>query len=204
MQKGRGRPDRPLRGTQTLRHTLARFACTRRSIRTRGRRADEAGESSLLRGVGGDQRSRTEPTSLHADGRYGSRDLSREHLGSWSCPGPGGWRAIFSDEGNVVSILFERPGAGRIRSSPAVWRGAGRIFGDLIEWRVAETGEPFAAIIRTWETTDTGAAQESLRVVAINRTAACEYGRVSARLTNANLRGRALAERAAGHVCHQT
>ncbi len=129
------------------------------------------------------------------------RGQSREHVGSWSCPGPGGYRAVFSDEGNVVSILIERPGPGQVRSSPAVWRGGGRVFGDLIEWRVAATGEPFAAIIRTWETTESGEAQESLRVFAISETTSCEYGKVPGRRMNANLHAKALAERAAGQSC---
>ena len=129
------------------------------------------------------------------------RNESREYERSWTCPGPAGYTATFLDEGNVVGISLGRAGAAGPRPGGVVWRGAGRLFGDLIEWRIGVDGAPVAAIIRTWETADSGVTEQALRVLAIRDGAACEFGRVVARRRNANRQAAALAERAVDHKC---
>lgn len=62
-------------------------------------------------------------------------DESDPLFGKWTCPGPSGFSSEFFDEGNVASFGIRRPGERRARSS-YTWRGAGKVFGDHIEWRI--------------------------------------------------------------------
>ena len=62
------------------------------------------------------------------------KDQSKPELGLWTCPGPAGYVARFADEGNIVSLACA-PAASIAKVSPtAQWRGAGKAFGDKVQW----------------------------------------------------------------------
>src|SRR4051794_536791 len=71
-------------------------------------------------------------------------DRSREQLGGWICAGPAGYWAEFFDEGNLAAVVIKQ--SGRADPSPGyAWRGAGKVFGDRLEWLLTD-GAPHAAI----------------------------------------------------------
>jgi hypothetical protein len=78
-------------------------------------------------------------------------DHSRAEYGSWRCPGPGGYVTEFGDEGNVVGVSVWVPRQ-KQNAPPAIsWRGAGRVFGEKLQWKIS-AGQPAAAILRVWRT----------------------------------------------------
>jgi len=125
-------------------------------------------------------------------------DESKAYLGAWTCPGPAGYRVGFTDEGSLVGIAISK---GAPRSATATWRGAGRVFGDVVEWRIGGDSIPVAAIIRTWETRNDGSEEEVLRVFAVGDGTACEFGKIPARQRNANGKAARVAEEAVGYDC---
>lgn len=129
------------------------------------------------------------------------RDLSKEHLSRWVCPGPHGLQATFFDEGNVVGISFGIPGA----VPASTWRGAGRSFGDRVQWLLNPLGDAKAAILRTWEVGENDETVQALRIFIIEGHRSCERGQVRADLPGANERARWVAEVAVsrGVTCHR-
>lgn len=124
---------------------------------------------------------------------------SKEEFNIWQCPGPAGYRAEFSDEGNLVAFKVFRTGQ-RDDEPALIWRGADNVFGDKLEWRLSD-GKPIAAILRTWrvDTDQTGhdhVTQEFL-VISLRGQRSCKVGAVNAREPNANHHARALADRLA-------
>lgn len=129
-------------------------------------------------------------------------DSSKERMGRWTCPGPAGFSVIFSDEGNLVGVSVRKMTSKTGQKSPtAMWRGAGKAFGDLVEWRVDDQGIPHAAILRTWEAGENGETIQSLRVFAINAEIACMYANISAIRPQANHKAAAEAENASRWFC---
>lgn len=117
-------------------------------------------------------------------------DRSKESFGLWRCPGPAGYAVEFSDEGNMVAIGFARTGLrGSHIEAAATWPGAGKVFGDKIQW-VMQDGRPHAAIIRTWrnEVSAEGNNQEiqELAVFKLGEPKACRYAAVSIKVPSAN------------------
>lgn len=129
------------------------------------------------------------------------KDVSRQHMTLRICAGPAGYEVTLGDEGNVAAITFSRPGYIRDNGPTAAWRGADRVFGDLIEWRTVPSGKPYAAILRTWEMDEQDKPVGFLRVFALTSAAACEYGKVRSQAPNANLEAAELAGQAARHDC---
>lgn len=133
------------------------------------------------------------------------RDHSREHMGEWICPGPGGAAAYFADEGNMAAVVLgTRSGAKDVLGSSWQFRGAGKVFGDKIEWHVVD-GRPRAAVLRVWRT-DTAAdgtdkELQELAVFAINQKQSCFMTAVPARQANANSIASKEAERVSGLAC---
>jgi hypothetical protein len=78
-------------------------------------------------------------------------DHSRAGFGRWRCPGPGRYVAEFADEGNLAAVSIWMPSHAPKATRPVTWRGAGRVFGEKLEWRV-DNGRPIAAILRIWRT----------------------------------------------------
>jgi hypothetical protein len=75
------------------------------------------------------------------------KDESRPEFGLWTCPGPAGYAARFADEGNMVSLTLA-PSGWIARAGPtAQWRGAGKAFGDKVQW-IMRGGAPRAAEVR--------------------------------------------------------
>lgn len=130
------------------------------------------------------------------------KDQSTEGFGQWTCPGPAGYAVRFADEGNIVALTIAR--ARSIDKAPptAQWRGAGKAFGDKVQW-ILRGGVPRAAVIRTWrrkDGDDEGEVQE-LSVIAIDGARACAYGAVSIHKPQANDAALALANEAAEERC---
>lgn len=130
------------------------------------------------------------------------KDSSEEYMGLWTCTGPAGFSVTFADEGNIVSVSFGKAISTTDRKNPTTtWRGAGKAFSDLVEWRIDDRGIPRAAILRTWEAGESDKTLQSLRVFAINANIACEYANVSVTRPQANREAAIEAENASRWLC---
>ncbi len=132
-------------------------------------------------------------------------DRSRESFSQWRCPGPGGYVAEYVDEGNVAGIAIWRPATRRTSPRAVSWRGAGRVFGEKLEWRL-KNGQPHAAILRTWRTaTDANGKDrelEELIILKISPLGVCRVAAVNARQPRANAIAQQAADGAATMPCH--
>ncbi|MDF0498167.1 hypothetical protein [Bradyrhizobium yuanmingense] len=125
-------------------------------------------------------------------------DASRENFGSWTCPGPGGYRIDFSDEGNIAGVAI-RPSRAARREGYA-FRGAGTVFGDRVEW-ILTNGVPEAAILRIWRAEgDDGIVQE-LIVLKVTPAGSCRIASVSTKRPDANDLAREEASHASQRSC---
>lgn len=114
---------------------------------------------------------------------------SREGFNLWRCPGPGGYVAEYADEGNIAGTAIWISTRQRRSVTNINWRGASRVFGDELEWRMA-AGRPSAAILRIWRTEASASGQEreveELIIFKLVPTGACRVASVNARHANAN------------------
>jgi len=83
----------------------------------------------------------------------------------------------------------------------ASWRGAGKGFGERIEWLMGERQVPHAAIIRTWEVGEDERTNEALRIFAIDAQGSCEFATIDARRPLANEEARRSANLALRERC---
>lgn len=130
------------------------------------------------------------------------KDESTDELGLWTCPGPAGYVVRFADEGNIVSVtIAPRSGIEKVSGPTAQWRGAGKSFGEKVQW-IMRAGVPRAAVIRTWRTVgeDEKGLQE-LSVFAISGANACLVGSVDVHTDKASDTAFARAQRAAQAGC---
>lgn len=136
---------------------------------------------------------------------HGSKcvDRSREHEGAWSCPGPSGYAADFSDEGNLAAFSIRPPGR-RKRAAAYVFSGRGRVFGDIVAWRVAD-GTPTAAVLRTWRAVIQADGSElevqELAIFKVTPQESCRVASIDVRQPAANDAARRLASEAAWMPC---
>jgi hypothetical protein len=80
-------------------------------------------------------------------------------------------------------------------------RGAGKAFGDKVQW-IMRGGVPRAAVIRTWRRTDGDEREiQELSVFAIDGSKACAYAAVDIHVAKANEAALARAEEAADSRC---
>jgi len=130
------------------------------------------------------------------------KDQSREGFGLWTCPGPAGYVVRFADEGNIVSLtIAPRRAIEKVQGPTAQWRGAGKAFGDKVQW-IMRAGVPRAAVIRTWSRVgDDEREIQQLSVFAIDGEKACLVGAVEIHTDNANAAALARAEQAADSRC---
>jgi hypothetical protein len=133
----------------------------------------------------------------------GCKDQSKDGFGLWTCPGPAGYVVRFADEGNIVSLsIAPRRAIEKLQGPTAQWRGAGKVFGDKMQW-IMRAGVPRAAVIRTWrrpDDKDDGEVQE-LSVFAINGEKACLFGAIEIHTDKASEAALARAEQAADSRC---
>jgi len=77
----------------------------------------------------------------------------------------------------------------RAFATGTTWRGAGKVFGDKLQW-IVEEGRPAAAILRIWrvETDKDGVDTEvqELAVFHVDAKGACQYRAVSVKTPSAN------------------
>ncbi|MDA9440065.1 hypothetical protein XH98_13190 [Bradyrhizobium sp. CCBAU 51745] len=130
------------------------------------------------------------------------KDQSKEGFGLWTCPGPAGYIVRFADEGNIVSLtIAPRRAIEKVQGPTAQWRGAGKSFGDKMQW-IMRAGVPKAAVIRTWSRVgDDEREVQELSVFAINGDKACLFGAVEIHADKANAVALARAEQAADSRC---
>lgn len=130
------------------------------------------------------------------------KDQSKEGFGLWTCPGPAGYVVRFFDEGNVVSLtIAPRRAIDKVQGPTAQWRGAGKVFGDKVQW-VMRSGVPKAAVIRTWSRVgDDEREVQELSVFAINGEKACLFGAIDIHAEKANEAALARAGQAADSRC---
>ena len=77
------------------------------------------------------------------------KDQSKAGFGLRTCPGPANYVVRFADEGNIVSLtIAPRRAIEKVQGPTAQWRGAGKAFGDKVQW-IMRAGVPRAAVIRT-------------------------------------------------------
>ncbi|WP_459592762.1 hypothetical protein [Bradyrhizobium diazoefficiens] len=122
-------------------------------------------------------------------------DQSRRYEGAWSCRGPAGYAADFSDEGNMAAVALRPPG--RLEKVIAyVFRGSGRVFGDIVDWRIVD-GTPTAAVLRIWRAepqADGAQVQiQELAVFKVTLAESCRVASIDARQPAANEAARRLA-----------
>jgi hypothetical protein len=130
-------------------------------------------------------------------------DRSREQEGAWSCPGPSGYAVDFRDEGNLAAFSIRPPGR-RKKAIAHVFPGRGRVFGDIVDWRVADDA-PRAAVLRIWRAMQADGSErevQELVVFKITPEESCRVASVDARQAAANEAARRLASEAAGMPCH--
>ncbi|MET4278815.1 hypothetical protein ABIB68_007196 [Bradyrhizobium sp. F1.2.2] len=125
-------------------------------------------------------------------------DRFREQLGGWNCPGPAGYSAKFFDEGNLAAVVIQPPGRGD-RSRGYAWRGAGKVFGDRVEWLLTG-GAPHAAILRIWRAEGSVTIQE-LVVFKLIPGGFCRIASFDAGRPGANYLAREEASLASGRKC---
>jgi hypothetical protein len=133
------------------------------------------------------------------------KDGSKAHFSVWRCPGPAGYAAEYSDEGNFAGIALWMPGrTSRRAAASVVWRGGGRVFGDLLEWRI-DRENPVAAILRIWRIDASSAGgnepQEALVLLKLRPDGSCRVATVSARRPDANGVVRAMSLQVAAMPC---
>jgi hypothetical protein len=131
-------------------------------------------------------------------------DRSRAQFQVWRCPGPRNYVAEYFDEGNVAGIAIWNPIRTRTAQVSVQWRGAGKTFGELLEWDFHD-GQLSAAILRTWRLTTAPEGQErdveELIVLKLQPHGACRIASVSAHQSEANLRAQQIAEQAFSLPC---
>jgi hypothetical protein len=129
------------------------------------------------------------------------KDESKPEFSLWTCPGPAGYAARFADEGNIVSLTLAPSGSIANAAPTAQWRGAGKAFGDKVQW-ILRGGVPRAAVIRSWRRPDDDEREiQELSVFVIDGKKACAFGAVDIREAEANVLALAKAEEAAGGRC---
>src|SRR5262245_37462727 len=130
------------------------------------------------------------------------KDRSNEGFGLWTCPGPAGYAVRFADEGNVVTLTIARARSIEKALPTKQWQGAGKAFGDKVQW-IMRAGKPRAAVIRTWRRKDGDGETEieELSIFAIEGGRACAYGAVDIHQPLANDAALAQAEQAAEQRC---
>jgi hypothetical protein len=106
------------------------------------------------------------------------------------------------DEGNIVTLTIARARSIEKAPTTAQWRGAGKAFGDKVQWTMRGR-VPRAAVIRTWRRKDGDDESEiqELSVFAIDGARACAYGAVDIHKPQANDAALALAKQAAESRC---
>jgi hypothetical protein len=113
------------------------------------------------------------------------KDLSKDEMGDWICPGPAGYVAHFSDEGNVASVSIG-PGPAAGGRDPLQILGSGKVFGEKLQWVVVD-GLPRAAVLRLWQrAADDDREVQTLQVFLIERAQTCAFGSFDARRPGAN------------------
>lgn len=132
------------------------------------------------------------------------KDRSREGFNRWRCPGPVGYLAEYADEGNIVGIAIWHSKWQRHSALAVSWRGAGRVFGEKLEWRMA-VGTPYAAILRIWRI-DAGVdgrerEVEELVILKVSPSGACRVASVNARQPQANKIAQRVSDGAATAPC---
>jgi hypothetical protein len=129
------------------------------------------------------------------------KDDSKPEFGLWTCPGPAGYAVRFADEGNMVSLTLAPLGSIAKAEPTAQWRGAGKAFGDKVQW-IIRSGVPRAAVIRTWRRADDDDREiQELSVFAIDGKRACRFGVVDIHQPKASDLASAKAEEAVGGHC---
>jgi hypothetical protein len=122
---------------------------------------------------------------------------SQSAFNVWQCPGPAGFEVEFADEGNIVGVAVGRPDDKRKIGPPVSWRGAGRVFGDKLQWRLSN-GIPVAVILRIWRVWTDRAGNDhtvqELLVMRLSSHGTCRVGAVDVRQTDANLIAQQLAD----------
>ncbi|MBC9880342.1 hypothetical protein G8O24_23735 [Bradyrhizobium sp. INPA01-394B] len=130
------------------------------------------------------------------------KNQSKEGFGLWTCPGPAGYVVRFADEGNIVSLtIAPKRAIEKVQGPTAQWRGAGKAFGDKVQW-IMRAGVPRAAVIRTWSRVgDDEREVQELSVFAVNGEKACLFGAVEIHTDKANEAALARAAQAAEVGC---
>lgn len=122
---------------------------------------------------------------------------SKSAFNIWRCPGLAGYEVEFADEGNIAGVAIGRPDDKRKIGPPVSWRGAGHVFGNKLEWRLAN-GIPMAAILRIWRVwTDregNDRTVQELLVMRLSPQGACRVGAVDVRQIKANQTAQQLAD----------
>lgn len=142
--------------------------------------------------------------SDYSDTGKGCDSLHSDHEArAWRCPGPGGYAAVFSDEGNVIEVEYGKLGHEK-NLGGLKWQGSDTAVGPKIEWRV-KRNTPYAAILRVGTVNGNGRAVVQLLVAKVTPDGGCRMALVDASKHGANIRARLIADtRAIWFRCSRT
>jgi hypothetical protein len=126
-------------------------------------------------------------------------DFSKPEFGDWTCSGPGGYVARFTDEGNIATVSIG-PGPRAKHRLAAQVRGSGKVFGDKIEWHVV-SGVPKSAVLRMWYRDEAEREMQTLEVFLIQSDRTCSFGSIDASRPSANALAAERAEYATRSDC---
>ena len=129
----------------------------------------------------------------YSDTSKNCHDLrSDQGMRIWRCPGPTGYAALFSDEGNVVEVEYGLAGHER-NLGGLQWAGSDNAIGRKIEWRLNHR-TPFAAILRIRSLDAEGRSINQLLIAKVSPEGGCRIGLLDAGRPGANLRARLIAD----------
>lgn len=131
-------------------------------------------------------------------------DRARAQFQAWRCSGPHGYVAEYFDEGNMAGVAIWNPARSRAAQVSIPWRGAGKVFGDLLEWHLRD-GAPSAAILRIWRTVTNAEGHErkleELIVLKLQPVGACRVVSVNAHQAGANRQAQEIVSQALSMPC---
>lgn len=131
-------------------------------------------------------------------------DRSRAQFKARRCSGPHGYVAEYFDEGNLAGVAIWSPARSRAAQVTIPWRGAGKVFGGLLEWHLRD-GAPSAAILRIWRIATAAEGREreleELIVLKLQPGGACRVASVNTQQADANLRAQEIVSQALSMRC---
>jgi hypothetical protein len=113
----------------------------------------------------------------------GCRQVGEAESHKTVCPGPAQHSVTITNRNEVMTINFGRISAATRQAESKdvslIWRGAGPLLGNRIEWRLLQ-GKPVTAIVRIFTLDPQGRPLQQFLIAKVTPTGSCEIGRIDA------------------------